>query len=355
MTQLLAQTLADIKALDPNFKAEAQTYLDTLAKPVGSIGRLEELSVQIAAIQGSLKPSVDTSTLLVCAGDHGIVATGVAPFPQDITTLMVSNFAKSKSCVNQFALATDTKVSVFDVGVKNPTSDIKGVHQVKVRPGTANFLEEAALSPKEVIQTLETGIREAIREIEEGADLLCIGEMGIGNSTTAAALVAAFSGADIRSTVGAGTGLNAEGIALKNKVIAQSFERAGLKEGNPVTGFEESLRVLSELGGLEIIMMSGIILGAASRSIPLIADGFISGASVLSAHALCPASIDYVIFSHQSAEPGHAAMYAYLKANPLLSLDMRLGEGTGAVLCVPFVKAAANMMSGMATLEETMS
>lgn len=355
MSQKLETCLNGIKALDQQFLKDAQEYLDSLAKPVGSIGRVESLSCQIAAIQESLKPSIETSTLLVSAGDHGVVEEGVTPFPSEVTIGMIQNFARSKACVNQFSLATDTKVSIYDVGVASSTEHIKGVNQVKVRMGTRNFLKEPALTRDEVIGALEAGIIAAQSEIEAGADILAIGEMGIGNSSVAAALTAAFTGIEITRVVGAGTGLDSEGILHKASVIKKSFDRAGIEEGKAIEGFDEGMRVLSELGGLEIIMMAGIILGAATRSVPVIADGFISGSSVLAAHALAPASIDYVIFSHRSVEPGHAAIYSYLNAEPLLSLNMRLGEGTGAVLAVPICKAAANMMSGMATLEETMS
>lgn len=351
---LFHNAIQSIQALDPELKAEAQKYLDSLAKPVGSIGQVEKLAVQIAAIQNTLKPNISTSSLIVCAGDHGIVEEGVTPFPREVTPAMVANFAKGKACVNQFANATDTRVNIYDVGVYSDTSLFDGVVQAKVRRGTANFAKEPALTSSEVHEALEVGINAAYTEIDRGADILAIGEMGIGNSTPAAALVAAFTGADINLCVGAGTGLDAKGIAKKAEVIKRSFERAFITEGKVVSGKDEAIRVLSEVGGLEIIMMAGVVLGAASRRVPIIADGFISAASVLAAHALAPDSTDYVVFSHLSVEPGHNALYAFLKATPLLKLDMRLGEGTGAVLAVPIAKAAANMMSGMATLAETM-
>lgn len=346
----LCTTLLEIRKLQEQDYRPAWTRLDQLTKPPKSMGRIEELAAQIAAIQGTDRPKIETTSHIVCAGDHGVTAEGVSPFPSEVTVSMVANFANEGACVNQLAKVSGTKVTVIDVGVKSDTSFISGILQEKVRAGTGNMRIEPAMTIEELNDALMVGINVAIKEIEEGADMLSIGEMGIGNSTAAAAVVAAFTATPIAECVGGGTGLDSAGIALKAQVIKDSFARAKIKEG--VAQGSDAMRVFSEIGGLEIAAMAGVILGGASKSVPVVTDGFIASAAVLLAHAINSASLDYVVFSHKSVEPGHVASYRFLHKNPLFSLDMRLGEGTGAVLAIPMIKAACKMLSDMATFEE---
>lgn len=323
----------------------AWARLDSLTKPPRSLGRLEQIAAHLARIQRTDRPSVDSKAILLMAGDHGVVAEGVSPYPQDVTWQMVANFSAGGAAINQIARSAGAFVDVFDVGVARDLADFDGVRHTNVAHGTANMALGPAMSREEAARAVLVGV-EAAREVaERGITLIGTGEMGIGNSTAAAALAAAFTGTDVDSVVGRGTGLDDAGLAHKAHVI-----RAAL-EVNDVSHLD-ALGVLAAVGGLEIAALAGVIIGAAEEGVAVISDGFISGAAMLAAVALCPAAKDYVLPSHLSAEPGHRVVLDALHMTPIFEFDMRLGEGTGAALAMPVVDAACRMMAGMATFAE---
>ncbi len=340
----LKQTIAAIKPLDSEAVQRARERQDQLTKPQGSLGVLEQLSLQLAGIQGTEKPVIGRKVIIVMAGDHGIVAEGVSAFPQEVTPQMVANFAAGGAGINVLARHSGCEVRVVDVGVAVPIG-IEGVIGRKVRPGTANIAEGPAMTREEAAAAIEAGIEVAETEIAAGADLLGTGDMGIGNTTPSSAILTVFSGAGTELTVGSGTGIGADALAHKRDVI----ERA-IAVNQPDAG--DGLDVLSKVGGLEIGGLAGVILGAAAGRVPVVIDGFISSAAAMVAASLAPGSKNYMIASHVSVEPGHKLMLDELGLKPMLFMDMRLGEGTGAALASSLVEAAAKVICEMATFAE---
>ena len=340
----LNDTIAAIKPLDAEAMKQARERQDQLTKPQGSLGVLEELSVQLAGIQGREQPSIDKKVIMVMAGDHGVVAEGISAVPQEVTPQMVANFAAGGAGINVLARHAGAEVRVVDIGVAAPV-DIPGVIQKKVRPGTANMAAGAAMSREEAVAAIEVGIEVAEAEIAAGADLLGTGDMGIGNTTPSSAILTVISGAEPGLTVGRGTGIGAEAMAKKRKIIQRAID-----VNQPDKG--DGLDVLAKVGGLEIAGLAGVILGAAAGRVPVVIDGFISSAAALIAASLCPESRSYMIASHVSVEPGHKLMLEELSLKPMLFMDMRLGEGTGAALASSLVEAAAKVLSEMATFAE---
>jgi nicotinate-nucleotide--dimethylbenzimidazole phosphoribosyltransferase len=296
--------------------------LDSLTKPPGSLGRLEELVVQAGLIQGTDMPVVGRKTMLLFCADHGVVAEGVSPFPQEVTAQMVANFRAGGAAITVLCRQYGIDPVIVDMGVGRPTR---------------NFTREPAMSREEAQRAVDTG-----RAHAADGDLLGAGEMGIGNSTAAAALLCAFTGLDPREAAGRGTGLDDAGVERKAGVIARAL---ALHRPDPRDG----LGVLAALGGFEIAAIAGLILGAAERRRVVVLDGFISCAAALVVRAIDPAALDGVIYSHRSAERGHRRMLEALNARPLLDLDMRLGEGSGAAIGIGLVESALRLYREMAT------
>lgn len=340
----LAAVISAVRRTDPEAEERAWARLDQLTKPPRSLGRLEELAAKVARIQRTDRPAAARKAILLMAGDHGVVAEGVSPFPQDVTWQMVANFSAGGAAINQLAEAVGAEVRVTDVGVATDI-DFDGVRVRKVARGTANMALGPAMTREECAQAVLVGVEAAREAAEEGFTLLGTGEMGIGNTTPASALTSVFAGVDPRSVVGRGTGLDDAGVVRKAEVIRRACSVNRVDELDP-------LGILSAVGGLEIAALAGVVIGAAQEGVCVVSDGFISGAATLAAVALCPAARDYVLPSHLSAEPGHAVVLDALELAPVLALDMRLGEGTGAALAMGIIDAACRMLAGMATFAE---
>jgi len=319
--------------------------LDSLTKPPRSLGRLEELAVAMARAQRTERPLAVPAAIVVFAGDHGLIAEGVSPYPQAVTGQMLANFASGGAAINQLARWLGAELVVVDVGVAGDTSAYPDVVQAKVRPGTENLAAGPAMSREEAAQAVLVGAEVARRLVANRVRVMGAGEMGIGNSTSAATLVAALTGARPSEVTGRGTGLDDEGLTRKTSVVERALEVNRPGPGDP-------LGALAAVGGLEIAGMAGLMLGGASVGACVVADGFISSAAALVALTLCPQARAYVFVSHLSAEPGHRVALEALDLTPVLELDMRLGEGTGSALAIALMQAACAVMNGMATFGE---
>lgn len=324
--------------------AAASAHLDSLTKPVGSLGRLESLAVQLAGIAGVSPPPVPTQpAVAVFAGDHGVLAEGVTPWPQEVTGQMVANFCAGGAAINVLARQVGARVVVVDVGVAGPVVSYAGLIEARVAPGTANLADGPAMTPAQVASALDVGASVARTLIGDGADCLVTGDMGIGNTTPSAALIAALTGRPVVSVTGRGTGIDDERLARKVAVIERAVAR--------IAPSADPLTVLAEVGGLEIAALTGFIVAAASARVPVIVDGVIAGAALLVASRLDARVLPYVIAGHRSVEPGATAVLAELGLEPVLDLGLRLGEGTGACLAFPVVQAAALVLNEMATFD----
>lgn len=340
----LAEVTGAVLPLDTGAEDRAWARLDSLTKPPRSLGRLEELAARVAGVQGTDRPSAERGCILLMAGDHGVVAEGVSPFPQDVTWQMVANFSAGGAAINQLAAAVGAEVRVTDVGVAVDL-EYEGVRDRKVAHGTQNMALGPAMTREQCAQAVLVGVEAAREAAQEGFTLIGTGEMGIGNSTAAAALAAVFAGASPESVVGRGTGLDDAGVARKAEVVRRAIQVNRASE-------LDALGVLAAVGGLEIAALAGVVIGGAEEGVCVVSDGFISGAATLAAVALCPQARSYVLPSHLSVEPGHAVVLEALGLQPVLELDMRLGEGTGAALAMGVIDAACRMLSGMATFSE---
>jgi nicotinate-nucleotide--dimethylbenzimidazole phosphoribosyltransferase len=341
----LDEIIRSVTPTDPAAEERAWERLDSLTKPPRSLGRLEEIAAKVARVQGTDKPNVDTKAILLMAGDHGVVAEGVSPFPQDVTWQMVANFVSEGAAINQIARSVGADVEVHDVGVARDLSDFPGIVHANIAHGTANMAQGPAMTREQCAEAVLVGIAAARAAAQSGATLVGTGEMGIGNTTAAAALTAAYTRAEPSRVVGRGTGLDDAGVAHKAEVVARALSV------NNVAGLD-ALGVLAAVGGLEIAALAGVVIGSAASRITVVSDGFISGAATLAALAMCPVARDYVLPSHLSVEPGHRIVLDHLGLAPVLDLDMRLGEGTGAALAMGIIDAACQMLSGMATFAE---
>lgn len=341
----LESLLSSVVPVDGDFAARAWRRLDSLTKPPRSLGRLEEIAVRVASVQESVRPSVDRKAIVLAAGDHGVVSEGVSPYPQDVTWQMVANFIAGGAAINQIAAAAGADVLVYDVGVAADLSGLPGVIHAKVAPGTRNMAEEPAMTLAQCRAALAVGAGAVADLARSGYSLIGTGEMGIGNTTAATALTAAYTGCAVSDVAGPGTGLDPQGVARKVEVVERALAVNAVDRLDP-------LGVLAAVGGLEIAALTGVVLGAAAHRMCVVTDGFISGAATLAAIRLCPAAAGYVLPSHRSAEPGHAKVLSALGLEPVLDLEMRLGEGTGAALAYSVIDAAVRVMSGMATFEE---
>jgi len=325
-------------AKNADLEAALAAAINNKTKPLGSLGRLEELAAQIGLIQQTTTPNLHSPAIMIFAGDHGVVAEGVSAFPQDVTWQMVENFLAGGAAINVFAKQNSIDLHIVDAGVNHDFGTREVLHHCKVAHGTRNFAHEPAMTIAQCQTALQNG-RELVARLS--GNVLGFGEMGIGNTTAAAALMHKLSGVAVADCVGAGTGLNSAGILHKQKVI-----EAAVALHAQVT---EPLDVLACFGGFEIATMVGAMLAAAERRMVLLIDGFIVTSALLVAAKMEPAILDYCVFSHQSDESGHARMLQALGAKPVLQLDLRLGEGTGAALVYPMVQAAVNFLNQMAT------
>ena len=337
--------LLTVPALDGALQGALKQALDGKAKPPGALGRVEELAVRLGLIQGQLRPSAARPVLLVFAGDHGLTGSGVAAFPSGVTVAMVDTLLAGKASANAFARVTGVEVRVIDAGVAADLSDRQGLVHAKIAPGTKDASLEPAMTSAQAEAALSAGARVAADAIADGADLIALGEMGIGNSAAAALLMHRLAPAPLDDCVGQGAGHSLDGMARKRAVLARAAARSDAKE---------PLEVLTQFGGFEIAMMAGALLGAARARVPVMVDGFIGSAAALLAVRLAPNARDYCLFAHASAEAGHRLMLEALDAQPLMHLDMRLGEGTGALLAVPLVRAACVLLAEVAELADVL-
>jgi nicotinate-nucleotide--dimethylbenzimidazole phosphoribosyltransferase len=332
----------------PGFRdwpAIAKAKLERLTKPLGSLGRLEELAAKTVCIQEQECPSCANKTVYVFAADHGVTEEGVSAYPKDVTRQMVGNFLAGGAAINVLARCAGAEVVVVDVGVDAELAPHPGLVDKKVRRGTRNMALGPAMSPCEVHAALDVGRGLARHEQFQNSQLIAVGEMGIGNTTAAAAITAALTGSRVAQVTGAGSGISLEALDHKQKVIEKALEVNGL--GNS----SDALDVLQGVGGLEIAAMAGMILAASEQSVPVVIDGFISTAAAAVAFAMQPRVREVLFAGHLSGEPGHRALLDYLGLEPILHLRMRLGEGTGAVLAMMVIDAAVRLLNGMATFQ----
>lgn len=334
-----------IAPLNSELRTKLRAYVDGLAKPPGALGRMEDLAVRIGLIQGRLQPEAQRAILLVFAGDHGLTEEGVSRYPAAVTLSMVQTFLAKRASANAFAKATDVEMRVVDAGIAADFPDHPALVKLSVRRGTRNAAKEAALTAAEVDTALSRGIELGKQITAQGFDILACGEMGIGNTASAALIMHRLLPLPLELCVGPGAGHDDAGLAHKLEVLKCAAARS--RASAP-------LDVLAEFGGCEIAMMAGAILGAAAARRIIVIDGFISSAAALAAIRINPLAQDYCVFSHCSAETGHTRMLRDLGVEPLLNLEMRLGEGTGALLTVPMIRAAARLLSDVATLEEVL-
>ncbi len=343
---LLKQTIASILPVDNEAAWAADARLDSLTKPPGSLGRLEELVRRYAAIRHDESVKPGRGAIAVFVADHGVADEGVSAFPQAVTAEMLRNIAAGGAAISVLARRFGYALKVVDVGVKVDTSSkpLAGVTYRRVAAGTRNFLDGPAMTPDETARALEIGIEIARELADSGATLMGIGEMGIANSTPAAAILCALTGVAPESMVGRGTGLDDAGMRRKTEVVMRALEihRAALTSG-------ESL--LAALGGFEIAAMAGVCIGGAASKVPVVVDGFIATAAAAAAEKIHPGLFDHLFFSHRSAEGGHALALEHFKLRPILDLDLRLGEGTGAALAMNLIESALDLLNNMATFE----
>ena len=324
--------------------AQCQLLLDRKTKPPGSLGRLEELAVRLAGAQGRARPTVARKVVAVAAGDHGVTRENVSAYPAAVTPQMVKNFAGGGAAVSVLARVTGARVVVIDMGVRGG-SDADGVIHMPLGEGTASIADGPAMDLDSAARGVQSGVAIALALAQEGLDILALGDMGIGNSTVAAALIAGLTGRPAREVTGRGTGVDDAGLARKVAVVERALEINRARLGEP-------LAVLAALGGFEIAGLAGLALGAASVRVPVLMDGLISTAAALVAARIAPALAPYLIAGHLSPEPGHAVALAALGGPPpLLALEMRLGEGSGAVLAFSLCEAACRVVAEMATFE----
>ena len=341
----LSKTIDKIEPVDKEIMEEAQKRLDQLTKPQGSLGRLEELAKIVVGITGKPNPALNHKLIITMAGDHGVVEEGISAFPQEVTPQMVYNFLRGGAGINVLSRHVGAKIQVVDMGVATDLERSPELIIKKIGYGTKNFTKGPAMSWEEALQSIEAGI-EVVEDLgKKGLDILGIGDMGIGNTTPSSAIIAVFSGCRVRDVTGRGTGIENKVFDNKVKVIEKGI---AVNKPNP----EDPIDVLAKVGGFEIGGIAGSILAGAAMKIPVVIDGFISTAGALIATELAPLTKDYIIASHNSREVGHKVMLERMGLRPLLDLDLRLGEGTGAALGISLVEAAIKILTEMATFAD---
>ncbi len=326
-----------------NLKSRVQAAIDIKTKPPGSLGEIEALALQMAVAQKSETPQADPACLLLFAGDHGLVEEGVSAWPSEVTAQMVLNFLSGGAAANVFARSNGIDIKVVDAGVSGDLPDHPELIRANIRKGTRNALKEDALTPNEVKAAIGFGKKLATETVEAGAKVIALGEMGIGNTSSATLLAHAIEGIDLETLTGPGAGLDGDGVQKKLEILKKTAAR---KPGK-LSPFE----ALCAFGGLEIAMMAGALAGAAEANAVVLVDGFIATSAALVALRAHPELAGNVVFAHMSKEPGHQAVLNALEANPLLNLELRLGEGSGALLAFPLLRNACAMLNEMATFE----
>jgi nicotinate-nucleotide--dimethylbenzimidazole phosphoribosyltransferase len=342
---LIAATTGRIPPPDEAAAAAARDRQAQLTKPPGSLGRLEDLSIQVAATTGRTRPRLPRKAVVVMAADHGVTAEGVSAYPADVTPQMVANFLRGGAAINALARAAGARVVVVDIGVAADLPPSAGLIAAPIAPGTFNFATGPAMTRDQAACAVATGIAVVERLIAEGLDLVATGDMGIGNTTASSAITAVITGAPPATVAGRGTGLDDAGLAHKVAVLERAL---AVNRPDPADG----LGVLAAVGGFEIGGLAGVILGATAARVPVVLDGFISGAAALIAATIAPAVRPHLVAAHVSVEIGHRRALAWLGLEPLLDLGLRLGEGTGAVLAMPIIDAALAALDEMATFAE---
>ena len=343
--QKIEEMISNIKPLDQLAMEEARKKQDNLTKPQGSLGQLEAISIQIAGIKGNSSPTIRHKVIFTLAGDHGVTKEGISAYPSEVTPQMVYNFLRGGAGINVLARHVEARVVVADLGVASVLEAHPDLKNKKIAMRTRNMVEGPAMNREEATRSIEAGIELVEEELSKGIDILGTGDMGIGNTTPSSAITAVITGTDVAMVTGKGTGLDEAGWRRKVEVIQTALQ---VNRPDPRDGID----VLTKVGGLEIGGIAGVILAGARYQIPVVIDGFISGAATLIAYSLSPQIKPYLIASHQSAEPGHNKILEYLGLKPLLNLDLRLGEGTGAALGMFLVEASIKILNEMATFAE---
>lgn len=324
--------------------AALQHRIDRKTKPQGALGRLEAVALQIGLAQGSLTPRIERPHVAIFAGDHGAARAGISAFPQEVTWQMVENFLAGGAAINVFCRQVGLDLAVLDAGVNHDFGPRDGLIDAKIARGTANYLEQPAMTAAQRDEAIARGREYAYALAAMGSNLVGFGEMGIGNTAAATLLTCCLAGAGLECATGPGTGLDGNGVSRKQKLLRQAMARGGCP-GDPHDA-------LAEYGGFEIAMIAGAMLGAAEKRMIVLVDGFIVTSALLVAHALAPEVLPYCLFAHRSKEPGHAVQLDHLGVEPLMDLDLRLGEGTGAALAFPLVQASVNFLNEMASFDD---
>ena len=340
----LEELLEAIGDLDADSMRAAQERQNQLTKPAGSLGVLESILIKLAGIQGTDRPRLGRKAVVVMAGDHGVAAEGVSAFPSEVTAQMVLNFLAQGAAVNVLARQHDVEVTVVDMGVKSDFDDPRVLNE-KIAHGTANMVEGPAMTRSQAVDGVLAGARVALKLIDNGITIIATGEMGIGNTTASSAIVSVLGDRPVGEVVGPGTGIDEAAVAAKAALIERAISVNSPDAADPID-------VLAKVGGAEIAGLTGVILGSASAGCPVVIDGFISGAAALVAARLAPKSVNHMIASHSSVEPGHRSVMAEIGLTPMLRMDMRLGEGTGAILAISIVESAVKIINEMATFSE---
>ena len=333
------------QALDAQAHEQALARQQQLTKPAGSLGRLEQLAVQLAGLQGRVKPRVDQLWIAIFAGDHGVVAEGVSAYPQEVTGQMLLNFVSGGAAISVLARQLGAQLEVVDLGTINPSLDLPGVRHLNLGAGTQNFAHGPAMTRALGERALQAGRDSVQRALNAGAELFIGGEMGIGNTTAASAIACALLEIPVQQLTGPGTGLNAAGVSHKAQVIERALQLHGAERG-------DALQTLFNLGGFEVAALVGAYLACAQEGIAVLVDGFICSVAALVAVRLNPGCRPWLLFGHRGAEPGHRPILDTLDAEPLLELGLRLGEGSGAALAVPLLRLACDLHGHMATFAE---
>lgn len=342
----ILQTVKEIKPIKNEFISKAQKRLDSLTKPIGSLGMLEKIAAKIVAITENMTPAFEKKAVIVMAGDHGVTDEGVSAYPKEVTVQMIYNFLRGGAAINVLAKSIDAKVLVVDMGVAGEIDEHEMLISKKAGLGTDSIYRGAAMSREQAVQSIQSGIEVFQSEyFSNGIDLLVPGDMGIGNTTPSSAIIACMTEGDSAKVVGRGTGIDDIQLKHKTEVIKKAIEI-----NSPDS--DDAIDVLTKVGGYEIGGIAGLILSAASLRIPVIIDGLISTAGALIAHGLSPVVSQYIFAGHRSAEVGHQVALEKLGLSPILDLDMRLGEGTGAVLSVNIIEASIRLFNEMATFED---
>jgi len=343
--ETLMELCSRIVPVSPAFAAATQRILDWKTKPRRSLGRLEDLACQVAAIRGIAAPPMPEKAIVVMGADHGVAEEGVSAYPQEVTGQMLLNFTRGGAAINALARHAGARVVIVDMGVKGPLPPTAEIRSCRIGPGTRNFTRESAMTREQAMQAIGVGIEIAQELAQDGITLIGIGDMGIGNTTASSALAAVFTGLSPEEVTGRGTGVCDRGFERKIDAI-----RRGLWTNRPDP--KDAVDTLAKLGGFEIAGLSGVVLGCAALRLPVLMDGFIASVAALSAVRMVPQAAGYLIASHRSVEVGHSAVLQAIGSEPLLELDLRLGEGTGAALAMGLVDASLRVLHEMATFEQ---